>query len=90
MMVAGIECLLMVVVVGELCEVDVNECASDPCPSESICFNFDGGYACNCSDPAMCPSLYTNVESSPLGVSWEELVAIAGQSFVALDLSECS
>ena len=85
------ECLLVFAVVGELCEVDVNECASDPCPSESICFNFDGGYACNCSDPAMCPSLYTNVESSPLGVGWEELVAIAGQSLicVAVNTVDC-
>ena len=70
------------VVLGELCEADVNECVSDPCPSESICFNFDGGYACNCSDPALCPGFYTGAESSPLGVSWIEIIAIAGQSFV--------
>jgi len=69
-------CLLLL---GELCEADINECASDPCPSESICYNFDGGYACNCSDPAVCPSFSTNVDSSPLGVSWMEIVAVAGQ-----------
>ena len=69
---------------GELCEADVNECASDPCPAESICFNFDGGYACNCSDPALCPSLYTNIVPSSWGVSWEEIVAIIGQLVVPL------
>jgi len=71
--------MLVFVVLGELCEVDVNECASDPCPSESICFNFDGGYACNCSDPALCPSFYSEKGSSSWDVSWEEIVAIAGQ-----------
>jgi len=71
-------------VLGELCEADVNECASDPCPSESICFNFDGGYACNCSDPALCPGFYGGTESSSFGVSWMEILAIAGQSFMPL------
>jgi len=67
-------------VLGVLCEVDINECNSNPCPSESVCFNFDGGYACNCSDPALCPSLYSEVITSAWGVSWEEIAAIAGQS----------
>lgn len=66
------------VVLGELCEADVNECAFDPCPPESLCFNFDGGYACNCSDPELCPT--TDIVSSPWGVSWEEIVGIVGQS----------
>jgi len=73
--------VLLCVVLGELCEADVNECASDPCPSESLCFNFEGGYACNCSDPALCPSLYANIVPSSWGVSWEEIVAIIGQSY---------
>jgi len=70
---------VLFVVPGVLCQMDVNECASDPCPEESVCFNFDGGYACNCSDPALCPSLYTNIVSSSWGVSWEEVIGIVGK-----------
>jgi len=72
------------VLLGELCEVDINECVSDPCPPESICFNFDGGYACNCSDPALCPSLYTNFVPTTWGVSWEEVVGITGESVTSM------
>ena len=75
---------LVPVVLGVLCEADINECKSDPCPSDSECFNFDGGYACNCSDPALCPSLYTNIVPSSWGASWEEIVAIIGQSVLLL------
>jgi len=75
-------CVCLYVLLGELCEVDINECTSNPCPPESTCFNFDGGYACNCSDPALCPSLYTNFEPTTWGVSWEEVVGIAGESLM--------
>jgi len=73
--------LLFVDVIGDLCEIDVDECVSNPCPTESVCYNFDGGYSCNCTDPALCPSLYAtnNIVPSAWGVSWQEVVGISGK-----------
>ena len=33
---------------GSLCEMDVDECDSDPCQSGATCFNRPGAYLCEC------------------------------------------
>ena len=43
-----INCLLSYI----LC-VDIDECLSGPCPSDTICNNIDGNYACDCPDGTM-------------------------------------
>lgn len=41
---------------GKNCDLDVNEClngiGSKICGSAQFCFNFQGGFACNCSTGA--------------------------------------
>ena len=43
-----INCLLLYI----LC-IDIDECLSGPCPSDTICNNMDGTYACDCPDGTM-------------------------------------
>ena len=43
-----INCLLLYI----LC-IDIDECLSGPCPSDMICNNVDGNYACDCPDGTM-------------------------------------
>ena len=44
-----INCLLLYI----LC-IDIDECLSDPCPSDSlICNNKDGNYSCDCPGGTM-------------------------------------
>ena len=43
-----INCLLLYI----LC-IDIDECLSDPCPSDLICKNMDGNYSCDCPDGTM-------------------------------------
>ena len=30
--------------------IDIDECLSGPCPSDTICNNVGGSYSCNCPD----------------------------------------
>ena len=34
---------------GDICEIDINECESDPCHNGGICANTDGSFNCMCS-----------------------------------------
>ncbi len=50
---------------GDYCEVNVNECMSNPCPELYNCVDLIGGYDCVCGD--ICP-----VESSgPWLEAWQ-------------------
>jgi hypothetical protein len=35
---------------GQYCDKDIDECQTAPCQNNGICFNFDGGYNCSCSN----------------------------------------
>ena len=39
---------------GEFCDVDTDECASDPCEVGETCTNVDGGYVCDCDPETGC------------------------------------
>ena len=34
---------------GDICEIDINECESDPCQNGGTCANTDGSFNCMCS-----------------------------------------
>ncbi|EEZ98818.2 protein crumbs [Tribolium castaneum] len=46
---AGYECLCVDGVTGENCEIDINECESNPC-FEGTCVDKIGGFACTCDE----------------------------------------
>lgn len=33
---------------GKFCEIDIDECSSQPCQNNGICTDLLGGYRCNC------------------------------------------
>lgn len=42
--------LLFAGYVGRLCEVNINECASEPCENAGTCEDLVNGYHCYCAD----------------------------------------
>ncbi len=34
---------------GMLCEIEINECQSDPCLNQGLCIDLINAFACNCS-----------------------------------------
>nr|CAD7395413.1 unnamed protein product [Timema poppensis] len=69
--------------IGDLCNIDINECESGQCMNGATCVNEPGSYRCvcppnvtglHCGDP-----LYsTPISSSRYNVTWEEVVGIIG------------
>ncbi|KAK3595092.1 hypothetical protein CHS0354_043192 [Potamilus streckersoni] len=42
---------------GSNCSQDKNECSDDPCPDNSLCQNFNGGFNCTCKEGFLKTSL---------------------------------
>lgn len=41
-------CVSFHISAGSHCELEINECLSNPCLNEGLCEDLTGGYACNC------------------------------------------
>lgn len=39
---------LFLIIAGQTCEIDINECVKTPCLNGAICQNSIGSYKCNC------------------------------------------
>jgi len=38
---------------GKNCEIDIDECSSNPCKNDGVCIDRVNGYFCNCTDDFM-------------------------------------
>lgn len=44
------ECVLTTGFTGEMCQVDIDECASTPCHNGAKCLDRPNGYECECAE----------------------------------------
>lgn len=52
---------LRLVSTGQLCNIDVNECSSNPCKNHGTCTNTLGGYVCSCHNGYTGPNCETDI-----------------------------
>ena len=47
----SLECICPPTHTGALCEIDINECDTEPdvCQNDGVCNNIEGGFECSCS-----------------------------------------